>query len=131
MRKITKITAVLTGTLFFAAMTSLPVSAQSSQKPSDEKKVLPQEVMKVVEKSCAKCHMDQSLKMAPGGLNFAEWDKYAPEKQAAKAKAVCNAASNSVMPPKNFIKNNPTTAPTQDDIKTLCTWSASFQPDKK
>ena len=127
MKRIIKITAALTSVLIFAAMAGMPVSAQSLQKTTGDKKPIPSEVMKIAQKSCAKCHIDGGM----GGLKFTEWDSYTPEKQAAKAKAMCNAVSDKIMPPKNFLKKNPDLAPTDADKKTICDWSASLQPVKK
>ncbi len=127
MKKIIRITAATTSVLFFAAMTGIPVLAQSSQKTTGDKKPLPSEVMKIAQKSCVKCHIDGGM----GGLKFTEWDNYTPEKQTAKAKAMCNAVSDKIMPPKNFLKKNPEAAPTDADIKTICDWSASLQPAQK
>jgi len=126
MKKITKMTALVTSVLFFTAMTVIPVSAQSSQKTTSDKKPLPSDVMKIAQKSCTKCHIDGSM----GGLKFTEWDSYTVQKQTTKSKAICNAVSDKIMPPKNFLKKNPELAPTDADIKTICDWSASLQPAK-
>jgi cytochrome c553 len=127
MKKITKMTAVVTSVLFFTAMTVIPVSAQSSQKISGDKKPLPSDVMNIAQKSCAKCHINGAM----GGLKFTEWDSYTVQKQTAKSKAICNAVSGKIMPPKRFLDNNPGAALTEADIKTICDWSASLQPAKK
>jgi mono/diheme cytochrome c family protein len=127
MKKIIKMTATLTGVIFFAAMVGMPVSAQAVQKTTDNKKDMPADVMKIVQKSCVKCHIDEGM----GGLKFTDWRNYSPEKQAAKSNAICNKVTGKVMPPKRFIKSNPDAAPTQADIRTICDWSASLQPAKK
>jgi hypothetical protein len=127
MKKIIKITAVITSVLVFAAMAVVPVSAQSSKKTTSDKKPLPPEVMTIAQKSCAKCHIDGGI----GGLKFTEWDSYTVQKQTAKSKAICNAVSGKIMPPKRFLENNPGAAPTDADIKIICDWSASLQPAKK
>ena len=97
MKKIIKITAVITSVLVFAAMAVVPVSAQSSKKTTSDKKPLPPEVMTIAQKSCAKCHIDGGI----GGLKFTEWDSYTVQKQTAKSKAICNAVSGKIMPPKS------------------------------
>jgi len=127
MKKIIKIIASITSLLVFAAMAVVPVSAQSLQKTGVDKKPLPPEVMKIAQKSCAKCHIDGGM----GGLKFTEWDSYTLQKQTAKSKAMCKAVSDKIMPPKNFLKKNPEAAPTDADIKTICDWSASPQPANK
>ncbi|MGD0340413.1 MAG: heme-binding domain-containing protein [Bacteroidales bacterium] len=127
MKKITKMTDTLIGVLFFTAMAGMPVSAQASQKASGDSKAISPEVMKITERSCAKCHINSGM----GGLNMSEWDKYTPEKKTAKAKAMCDAVSGRKMPPKNYITNNPGAAITGADIKTICDWAASLQPARK
>jgi len=56
MKKITKMTAVVTSVLFFTAMTVIPVSAQSSQKASGNKKPLPSDVMNIAQNLCKMSH---------------------------------------------------------------------------
>jgi hypothetical protein len=127
MKKIIRFTALTTSVLFFVAMTGIPVSAQLSQNTTGDKKPLSSDMMKIAQKSCAKCHIDGAM----GGIKFTEWDNYTLEKQTAKSKAICKAVSDKIMPPKNFLKKNPEAAPTDADIKTICDWSASLQPAKK
>jgi len=127
MKKIIRITAATTSVLFFAAMTGIPASAQSIQNTSGDKKPIPSDVMKIAQKSCVKCHIDGGM----GGLKFTEWDSYTAQKQTTKSKAIYDAVSGKVMPPKRFLENNPGAALTEADIKTICDWSASLQPAKK
>jgi hypothetical protein len=87
--------------------------------------------MKVLDKSCAACHKDPGMKFAQGPFNISTFVNYSPEKQAAKAKAVCNMATKGKMPPKKYQANNPGLVPTKDDIKILCDWAASLNPDNK
>ena len=130
MKKIIRISSLLSGILFLAAITGTPVSAQAGQNTKVEQKAIPADVMKVVDKSCADCHKDPGMKMAKGALNFSGWDKYPPEKQAAKANAICNVATKNKMPPKKYRANNPAAAPTKDDTKILCDWAASLKTVK-
>lgn len=126
MKKIIKTAAFMTSLLFLAAMSGSSLSAQQVQNNPDQKKLLPLEVMKIAQKSCAKCHIDGAM----AGLRFTEWDSYSPGKQASKAQAICKAVTDKIMPPKGFIKKNPDAAPTVDDVKTLCDWAATFIPKK-
>jgi cytochrome c5 len=130
MKKLIKISAILSGALFLAALTVTPVSAQTNQKPVDQK-AIPADVMKVFDKSCAACHKDPGMKFAQGPFNISTWDNYSPEKQAAKAKTVCNFATKGKMPPKKYQANNPGAVPTKDDIKILCDWAATLNPVSK
>ena len=131
MKKLIKITALLSGVLFLTAITLTFVSAQANQTPIVNQKAIPADVMKVLDKSCAACHKDPGMKFAQGPFNISTWDNYSPEKQAAKAKTVCNFATKGKMPPKKYQANNPGLVPTKDDIKILCDWATSLNPDNK
>jgi hypothetical protein len=71
------------------------------------------------------------MKFALSFLNLSAWDKYTPEKQASKAKAMCKKVTKNKMPPKSYRKNNPDAVLAEEDIKTICNWSASLQVNKK
>jgi hypothetical protein len=130
MKKIIIIAAAITGVLLLTAMIIAPVSKQSSQITGKDQKPIPANVMKIAEKSCAGCHMEPGMKMAMGVLNLSAWDKYAAEKQAAKAKAMCKFVTKNKMPPKRTRTNNPDLVPTQDDVKIICDWAASLTAGK-
>jgi hypothetical protein len=127
MKKIIKVTAVISGFLFLLGTVGSPLSAQLPQKATGDTNPIPPEVMKILQKSCAKCHIDGQA----AGLKFTEWNTYSPEKQASRAKAMCNEVTKGFMPPRNFQKKNPDAVPTQADIKTICDWSTKLQPPKK
>jgi mono/diheme cytochrome c family protein len=130
MKKIIKISSLLSGILFLAAITGAPVFAQASQNTKVEQKAIPADVMKVFDKSCAACHKDPGMKFAQGPFNISTFDTYSPEKQASKAQAVCNIVTKGKMPPKKYRANNPAAVPTKDDTKILCDWAASFKTVK-
>jgi mono/diheme cytochrome c family protein len=127
MKKIFLLTAAVTCILFI----SLPALSQSDKTTGADKKAIPADVMKVFDKSCAACHKEPGKKMALGPLNLSGWDKYAPEKQAAKANAICNILTKAKMPPKGFKESNPGAIPTADDVKLICNWATSLQPKEK
>ena len=130
MKKIITIATAITGVLLLTAMVIAPVSKQSSQNAGKDQKPIPANVMKIAENSCAGCHMEPGMKMAMGVLNLSAWDKYAAEKQAAKAKAMCKFVTKGKMPPKRFKEGNPNAVPTKDDIKVICDWAASLKVSK-
>ena len=117
--------------LFFTAILANPVSAQATKTTGDVQKPIPADVMKFLGKSCMACHSDQGSKMAMSVLNITGWDKYAPKKQAAKAKLMCKMVTKVKMPPKGFREGNPEAVPTQEDIRMLCDWAKSLQVVKK
>jgi hypothetical protein len=106
-------------------------SSQPSQKGGPEGKPIPANVVKIAERSCLKCHANGGNEMAMMHVNLSDWDKYSPEKQAKKAKLMCKMVSKGKMPPKGFREDNPGAAPTKDEAKVICDWSASIQMPKK
>jgi len=128
MKKLFGITIVIVGALFITALIINPVSALKSAIAG---KPIPEGVLKIAEKSCVKCHTEPGNVMALAHVNLSNWDKYSPEKQAAKAKAMCNMVTKGKMPPKKFGKEHPDGVPTKEEIKTICDWAQSIQVTKK
>jgi len=69
--------------------------------------------------------------MAITHLDLFNRDKYAPEKQAAKAKEMCTMVTKDKMPPKGFKTKHQYTGPTEAELKTICDWAQSIQVTKK
>jgi hypothetical protein len=131
MKKIILVALTVTCVVFFSALTGNKASAQNAQKVVSDSKPIPKEVMNIVDKSCVNCHSEPGNGMAMSHVNLSKWDKYSPEKQAAKAKAMCNMVSKDKMPPKKFRENHPEGVPSKEEIKTICDWAESLQPVKK
>jgi len=128
MTKLLSIAFAAISVLFFTTLIISPVSAQ---KGNGGGKPIPDGVMKIAEKSCVKCHTLPGNGMALMHVNLSNWDKYSPEKQATKAKAMCNMVTKDRMPPKRFRKNNPESVLTNKEIKTICNWAQSLRVTKK
>ncbi len=128
MKKLLSIAFAAVSVLFFTTLIISPVSAQ---KGNGGGKPIPDDVMKIAEKSCVKCHTLPGNGMALAHVNLSNWDKYSPEKQATKAKAMCNMVTKDRMPPKRFRKNNPDGVPTNAEIKTIYKWAQSLQSTEK
>jgi hypothetical protein len=130
MKKVSKATIAF-AVVFCTALLVNPVSAQTAKSTGDVQKPIPADVMKFLGKSCIGCHSDQGSKMEMSVLNITGWDKYAPKKQASKAKAICKMVTKEKMPPKGFRNSNPDAVPTQEDIQLVCDWANSLQAAKK
>jgi hypothetical protein len=115
--------------LVISAILLNKASGQSSKETSG--KPIPENITKILEKACAQCHSEPGNGMALAHFNMTKWDKYSPEKQAAKAKDVCKMLTKDKMPPKKFKEAHPDALPTKDDVKAICDWSQSLQPVKK
>jgi hypothetical protein len=127
MKKLTFISALIAGVFSVASLVNSPLSAQTVQKT----KPVPDNVLMIANKSCVNCHAEPGKKMALAHVNLTKWDGYAAQKQASKAKKMCKMVTRGKMPPKSFKKENPGFLVTNDEIKTICDWSASIQVAKK
>ena len=117
--------------LIIKALIINPVSAQTTEKSAAVGKPIPENVMKIAEKSCLNCHFEPGNGMALSRVNFTKWGEYSPEKQASKANAIYKEVSKNKMPPKNFRKNHPDSIPNKDEIQAINDWALSLQVPKK
>jgi hypothetical protein len=132
MKKLFLVFVASASLLFICVFISNPVSGQSAGKSGGMMcKMIPENVMKIADKSCVNCHADPGNKVAQSHINLSKWDKYSPKKQAAKAQAMCNMVTKEKMPPKNFRESHPGDVPSKEDLKVLCDWAQSLQVDKK
>ena len=129
MKKITVISIVAIGFLFFVALILNPrtVSGSGQPLPANPGTKLPDSVLKFVKKTCMDCHADDGNFMAKGKINFSTWEKYDTEKQMDKAKAMCKVLTKSDMPPKKWRTNNPDKIPAQADVDMICRWANSLK----
>jgi hypothetical protein len=127
MKKSKMVTIATVVGLLLTALMNNNVSAQTAQAT----RPIPDEILNIASKSCVKCHSTPGNKIALSHLNLSKWDTYTPEKQAAKAKDMCDMVSKGKMPPKKFKEQNPGFILTSDEIKLICDWSTSMQFNKK
>ena len=128
MKKPISIAFIVTCCLVMTALIMNPVTAQ---KTGGGGKPIPDSIMKIAEKSCVRCHTEPGDFMAISHLNLSNWGKYSPEKQASKAKDMCNMVMKDKMPPKNFRNNHPDGVPSSAETKTICGWAQALQVPKK
>ncbi|MEI6124403.1 MAG: heme-binding domain-containing protein [Bacteroidota bacterium] len=124
MKKILLFSTAILVVAIIASVTLVPSVANSQKKSKALNPAIPENVMKVFNKSCIACHGAGGNGMAMGVVNFSAWDNYSATKQAKKAKSVCNAVTNGSMPPGSFSGSRPTAA----EIKEICDWATSLQP---
>jgi len=123
MKNLMIITVVFVSVIFMTALTIDRVPTKFALKAVIGSKPISDNVMKIAKKSCVNCHTEPGNHMALAHLNLSNWDKYSPEKQADKAKAMCNMVSKGKMPPKHFTDKHPDGVPSKDEIKTICDWA--------
>jgi hypothetical protein len=131
MKKSISIAVAVVCVLFITSLIINQLTAQAAPEGSAVSKSIPANVMKIADKSCVKCHTEPGDFMALSHLNLSNWDKYSPEKQAAKAKSMCTMVTKDKMPPKKFRANHPDGVPTTEELNTICNWAQSIQVAKK
>jgi cytochrome c5 len=131
MKKTMSIAVAFLSIIFITALIINPVSAKTAKNGDNMGKAIPESVMKIAQKSCVKCHAEPAKGMPISMLNLTNWDKSTPEKQAAKAKQMCNMVTKDKMPPKKFRESNPDGIPSKEEITTICDWAQSLQVVKK
>lgn len=125
MKKIMLIVAAVAAiTWFTACMVRHSVNTVQSRKN------IPADVLTVIEESCIECHDEPGKRLALAFVNLSEWGNYSAKKQATKSKAMCRMVSKGKMPPKKYRNKNADFMLTEDDIKTICNWSAGLQAGK-
>lgn len=128
MKKLFAISVSVFMIAIIVTMIAMPSRAISSSETSNPSMIssIPDSIGNIIEKSCFPCHAAPGNGMAMMKLNFDKWETYKPEKQADKAKAMCNKVTKGAMPPKSFRNNNPDKVPTQAQVQVICNWAASF-----
>jgi cytochrome c5 len=131
MKKLLTIILAVSAIMLTAAIILVPVKASSSLKPlNGASAAMPDTMMKIFQNSCMDCHATDGNAMAKSHINFTEWDKYSPQKQADKAMAACKMVSKDAMPPKGWRKNNADRVPTARQKKAICDWANSLNASK-
>jgi hypothetical protein len=132
MKKIIRIALAVASVLFITALILIPVKGVSGTKDRSGKtsgggKTLSEDVIRITVKSCENCHAEPGNPFALSHVNLSFWEKFAPEKQADKAKAMCDMVTMNKMPPKKYLKNHPDDALIPEDINKICDWAQSLQ----
>jgi mono/diheme cytochrome c family protein len=132
MKKVHVIIMVL-ATVVAAAIVLINPSGAISQRVAKPASAagIPDEVMKTFQNSCMKCHGTGGNGMAMSMVNFSDWDKYSPKKQAKKALAIVKELKAGAMPPSSFRSSNPDKIPTAAQVETISNWAATLNPPKK
>jgi hypothetical protein len=131
MRNKTNMIFSVTGIILLTGLSFNPFSGRSSPENRGAGSPIPENVMKIAEKSCVSCHSEPGNADALARLNFTNWDKYSPDKQASKAQAMCIMISKDKMPPLTYRGMHPESVLTTDEIKTVYAWAQSLQNAKK
>lgn len=97
-----------------------PGSGKGNQ---DSGKAISEDVMKILNNSCSKCHTQGGSGAALANLNLTKWGNYDSAKQIKKATAICRTVQSGKMPPKSFINKNPQAVLTDAHKTLICSWA--------
>ena len=127
MKKLINIVVAVSSALLIITLVNKPLAAQNSKGGSD---ALPDDVMRIVNKTCVHCHAEPGSFMAISHFNLSKWNEYSMKKQANKAQAMCSKVTKGKMPPKKFRNDHVSDIPTKNEINTICEWSQSLRVPK-
>ena len=107
-----------------------PLKAQTVQKVADQSKPIPENVAKIMERSCVGCHSEDGNKLAMMKLNFTKWNEYSSGDQASTATDICKQVTKNKMPPKKILKIHPEVILSDGEKSIICTWATGISADK-
>ena len=124
---------ILTGTSLFAMIFFFLMATQQSagQKAVISSPPMPDNLNKIFAYSCKPCHFNNGSGMAMVYVNFDDWTKNTPEKQASKAGKIYKMVSSGKMPKASEVKKRPDIVLTKDQIEMIKKWSETFKTEKK
>ncbi len=128
MKKVFSVVGVIAAILILGIWITNPLKAADKDKMG---KPIPENIMKIAQKSCVKCHTTGGNGMALSHVNLSKWDEMSMEKQATKAAEMCKMVTKDKMPPKSFRDKNPNGVPSAAEVKEICDWAASLEMPKK
>lgn len=126
MKKISFIFVVMCTLSIAAVLAFIPLKSVSQKQINQSAISIPDDVAKILQKSCTSCHDAGGNGIAMSMWNFSAWDTYSATKQSKKANAICNAVTNGSMPPSGIKQSNPERIPTEVQIGIVCKWASSL-----
>ena len=100
----------------------------SGQTVKEQTSPIPEDINKIFQTSCYRCHGINGKLLPMTKLNFSKWAEYGSAKEAEKASKICSMLTEELMPPKSARKSNPELIPTKEQIAIICKWAESFKP---
>lgn len=126
MKKFNLVFVVMIAIAIATFLTVSPIKSESQKTISSSTNSIPEDVAKILKKSCTSCHDEGGNGMAMAMWNFSSWDTYAAKKQSKKSQAICDAMTNGTMPPSDIRKSYPDRVPTAEQIQIVCRWASSL-----
>ena len=118
---------------FLTAMILVLANVHFASGQTEKKELIPipENINKIFETSCMKCHGSTGGRLPKSRLNFSRWGAYGKAKEAEKASAMCAMVSKGKMPPKSARESNPELIPTKEQIDLICKWAESVKREKE
>ena len=100
----------------------------SCQIVKEQASPIPDNIHKIFQASCIKCHGSNGRLLALAKLNLSKWDEYTAAEKGKKASVICSEVTGEKMPPKSVRKSNPELIPSKEQIELICKWAESLKP---
>ncbi len=123
-------------TLFYTSVTAIFLillmafssTSQISSKPEGRNANfnVPNDVMTILDNSCLQCHGDNGKFRPKLKWNFEKMADLDNAKLISKLSKIEDVVSNNEMPPRKYIKKNPSHKLTKEHKKTLTNWASSL-----
>jgi hypothetical protein len=116
-------------------------TAEISDSHITKKLNMPDSVLRILQRSCFDCHSNHTVwpwysNIAPmswlvandvkegrGKMNFSEWGKMSPEKQAVRLESICEEIREDEMPLPNYLIIHRDAVLSERDKEILCSWA--------
>lgn len=142
--KLLKWLVIVLAVLFVVAQFKRPAKTNPPIDPAQTIEAHTQmkpQVAAILDRSCNDCHSNKTKwpwysNVAPVSwlvighvddarkdLNFSEWSKRAPDRQAKKLQQMCDEVTDGAMPLSSYTPLHAGSKLSADDVKTLCDWA--------
>ncbi len=122
---ITTATAITFVFIMGCSVNSKVTSTETVQNLNENFKV-PQDVKNVLDNSCLQCHGADGKFKAKLKFNFENMAEMDNTKLISKLSKIDDVVSEGSMPPKKYVKKNPSHALTKADKKIITDWASSL-----
>lgn len=129
MKKLFLFNGILMQIVLIAFLTN--VSIASGQDERKQQYPIPENINKVFQTCCMRCHGISGGRYPRSRLNFARWTEYGVVKQAEKVSLICSTLRKGKMPPKSARDSKPELIPTKEQVDLICRWSESIKSKKE
>ncbi len=108
----------------FVAVAAFLVSATLLSKSSQSPESIPDDINKIIEKSCFGCHnTDSQNEDAREDLDFKKLDGLKKVKKITTMREIAEVVEENEMPPKKFLEKYPDKKLTEEEKAKLVTWA--------